>query len=544
MFRFEVRVLATGLALATLAVASAATAATDATPRRGGTVIYGLDQEPKILNGYITEGNLYATTETVEPMLDSGLEYDNRSRLLPVLFAGQPRIVKAKPLTVRFAYKPAARWSDGRPITGADFRFTWQTMMNKTYDITTRIGWEDISRVAASGKSVTVTFRRPYAAWKPLVATAPLPAHALRGENFNQVWRNDFFNPKTKRPIASGPFVFDRWQRGSQLVLRRNTSYWGRKSYLDRIVFRVVADTNTQFQAIRSGELNVLRPQPQLQIADARRNSRLRVQAGPGYSWEHIDIQQGPKGHPALRRKFVREALIRGINRPAMTNALYRTIAPGLPVLQNVVFQPFEPAYKPNWARYSYNRAGAERLLRTNGCTKDGDGIYSCPGVGKLSFRFTSTAGNQLRELAFEIIQSQLKAVGIEVRSAFGPAAHVFGTVLPSRDWDLFMFTWLGSPTSPIVDESIHGCDGGQNDMGYCNRTVTRILRQVKQVTNERTRAQMLNRADRLMANDLPQIPLFSRPAFLIHERRYTGLLRNPTSQTDLWNVASWAMAR
>src|SRR5215216_990166 len=532
------------IGLVALTIASSAVAGSSATPRRGGTVIYGLDQEPKVLNTYITEGNLFAASEAVEPMLDGGLEYNNRGVLIPVLFTAQPKLLKSNPLTVRFSYKKAAKWSDGRPITGADFMFTYQTIMNKNWDITSRSGWEDISRVKVSGKTVTVTFRRPFAAWKTTVGTSPLPAHALRGANFNQVWRNDFFKPGTTTSISSGPFIFERWQRGSQLVERRNPNYWGPRAYLDRIVFRVVSDTNTQFQAIRSGELNVLRPQPQLQIADARRNANLRVQSGPEFAWEHIDIERGAKGHPALDKLFVRQALIRGINRPAIANALYRTIAPGLPVLQNVIFKPFEPQYKRNWAKYAYNRTGAEAILRRNRCTKGSDGIYTCPSVGKLSFRFTSTAGNQLRELAFEVNQSQLKAVGIEVKSTYGPASHVFGTVLPSRDWDLFMFGWQGSPTSPMTDEQIHGCGGSLNNMGYCNSTVTRLLQQVKGETNDRKRAALLNRADRLMANDIPHVPLFSRPAFLIHEKRFTGLLRNPTQQTDLWNVATWSVAR
>ena len=523
-----------------LLVASSATAGSKVRPRTGGTVIYGLDQEPKVLNGYITEGNLFATSEATEPLLDGGLEYNNRGTLIPVLMAGQPKVLKTRPLTIRFSYKSNAKWNDGRQVTGADFRFTWQTIMNKSFDITSREGWEDIARVSASGKNVTVVFRKVYAAWKPLVGTSPLPQHALSGQNFNQVWRNDFLNPKNNRPISSGPFIFSRWQRGSQLVLTRNPSYWGKKAFLNSIVFRVVSDTNTQFQAIRSGELSVLRPQPQLQIADARRNTRLRVQSGPEFAWEHIDIQRGAKGHPALDRPFVRQALIRGINRPSIANALYRTIAPGLPVLQNVIFKPFEGEYVPHWQKWSYNRAAAEQLLRRNNCTKGSDGIYSCPQVGKLSFRFTSTAGNQLRELAFEVIQSQLKAVGIEVKSAFGPASHVFGTVLPSRDWDLFMFTWIGSPTSPITDEAIHGCNGDQNDMEYCNQNVHRLLVRAQTELNDARRAKLLNQADALMANDIPQIPLFARPGFLIHERRIQGILRNPTQQTALWNVNQW----
>jgi peptide/nickel transport system substrate-binding protein len=209
-------------------------------------------------------------------------------------------------------------------------------------------------------------------------------------------------------------------------------------------------------------------------------------------------------------------------------------------VLQNVIFKPFEASYVPHWRKWTYNRAAAEQLLRSNRCTKGSDGIYTCPDVGKLSFRFTSTAGNQLRELAFEVIQSQLKAVGIEVRSAFGPASHVFGTVLPSRDWDLFMFTWIGSPTSPITDEAIHGCGGDQNDMEYCNQRVSRLLKQAQTTVNDKKRNAILNQADALMANDIPQIPLFARPGFLIHERRVQGILRNPTQQTALWNVNKW----
>ena len=80
------------IGLVALMVASSAVAGSNATPRRGGTVIYGLDQEPKVLNTFITEGNLFAASEAVEPMLDGGLEYNNRGVLIPVLFTAQPRV--------------------------------------------------------------------------------------------------------------------------------------------------------------------------------------------------------------------------------------------------------------------------------------------------------------------------------------------------------------------------------------------------------------------------------------------------------------------
>ena len=102
------------------------------------------------------------------------------------------------------------------------------------------------------------------------------------------------------------------------------------------------------------------------------------------------------------------------------------------------------------------------------------------------------------------------------------------------------MFTWIGSPTSPITDEAIHGCGGDQNDMEYCNQKVQRLLVKAQTELNDTRRAKLLNQADALMANDIPQIPLFARPGFLIHEKRIQGILRNPTQQTALWNVNQW----
>ena len=67
----------------------------------------------------------------------------------------------------------------------------------------------------------------------------------------NEVWRNAINNPKTNRPIASGPFLLQTWNRGTNMIFVRNEQYWGPKALLNRIIFRFVPDTNTQVQQIR-----------------------------------------------------------------------------------------------------------------------------------------------------------------------------------------------------------------------------------------------------------------------------------------------------
>jgi peptide/nickel transport system substrate-binding protein len=551
MRKRTILLVASGLAaVASLVVGPAATATSERAT--GGTVVIGADQEPVTLNFYLTEGNSYTTALAVNPVLAPGMYYDQNAKLVPELFDGQPKIVKSNPLTVTFKYKASAKWSDGRPITGRDFLATYRTTMDARWDITSREGWEDIASVKPKGKSVTVTWKkgRAYAAWDALVGnTSPMPAHKLAGKNFNDLWRDGL-------DIASGPFRFVSWQKGTQLVLARNNAFSaGPKAKLDRLVFRYIPSTPSLFQALNSGEIDATEPQPQLQIVDLRKNSRFKVQSGPGYFWEHLDIQVGPKGNPALRKKYVRQALITGINRAQIRQALY--ITPGLvasakelPVLQSHMFKPFEQYYQPNWKRWSFSQKKAIDILKKAGCTggpsapsASNSRIWSCPGVGKLSFRFTTTSGNQLRQLTFEIAQKQLKSVGIELVPRFGPSGTVFGQILPSGDWDLFLFTWQASPSSSATSFGLYGCGGDQNYMNYCNTKASKLLQKAQFTPDPAKRAGMLNQAEKIMVGDVPSVPMFVRPGFLINNKKVSGTIINPTNQGSTWNVQRWTVS-
>ena len=207
-------------------------------------------------------------------------------------------------------------------------------------------------------------------------------------------------------------------------------------------MFRYILETNARFQALKAGEGQVMEPQPQLQIADFMKDKKFVVDQDIGYQYEHLDIQFGPQGHPALKQPYVRQALITGINRKQIAGALYASIAPGLPQLQSLIFKPSSRPTSRTGPLGSSTQKVID-MLQKKGCTGgpskpsgNNRSIFSCPNVGKLSFRFATTTGNTLRALAFEIMQRQLKSVGIELVARFQVAGTLFGTTLPSGDWD------------------------------------------------------------------------------------------------------------
>jgi peptide/nickel transport system substrate-binding protein len=434
-------------------------------------VVFVSAQEPPNLQ-HAWAGNNLAVTWWVLNNIWYGCQIrDDKADFVPRLCVGRPRIVSRSPLVTVHEYKQAAVWSDGRPVTARDFRATWRVFTDPKNTVISRAGWEEIRSVRGNGKQTTVVWKRPWAGWESVVSSGPYPEHVIRGKDMNEMFLRSI-------PVSSGPWLFESWQRGIQMTLVENRRFRAHTPMkLDRVVIRFIPDTNTAFQALRAREAHITASSPQLQIESFMRDRNFVVSREVGYSWEHSRIQFGRGGQPALRQRYVRKALITGINR-AQSSACCSAARAGLQPLQSLVFLPFERTYEPNWSTYRFSQREVIGLLKRNGCTggpdtpaAGNDRIWTCPGVGRLSFRLTTTSDSQFRRLTFEIIQHQLRSVGIELVPRFGTAGTVFGTVIPSGDWDLAMSGLGRNPADEIHTGQLYGCGGDQNVMRYCNRS-------------------------------------------------------------------------
>jgi peptide/nickel transport system substrate-binding protein len=550
--RLFVGVLVAALSLTAVGGALGGSAAK---PRSGGTVVFGADQEPNLLNVFITGGDhLWAGMITNQVIAGS-------HKLTPA-FTYEPYLinkvkVQKNPFRLTYYIKKNAKWYEGgkgvtRDVTAQDYIFTWRTEMDKRWEILGVTGYEDIaSAKAINKKTVRFTFKKPFAGYKTIFNSI-LPAYALSGADFNKTWINNINNPKTNKPISNGPMYLTSWQRGRQAELSRNPSFKAtRTAYLQRVVVRFLADTNTTAQQIRGGEVDVIYPQPQAFLVPLRQVSSLRIQVGLGPVWEHLDINMGykDKGDPLLKKRFVREALMRGLNRQAIVNALYHAtgIAPSLGVLNSGILVANQKGYKPHWAQYPYSLARAKQIMQQNGCTLGGDGIYVCQGA-KAAFRLSTTAGNTLRVLAEEIMQAQWKQAGIQINIVNDPGRLLFDERLPGGNYDLAQYAWVGSPDITGWN-NIYGCrddaknQNQQNRQGYCNAKVTSLLNQVNASFSEAKQKALTNQALAILAKDIVIIPLFQKPTYLIHKRTFGGLKENPTSEGPIWNIEFWYKA-
>jgi peptide/nickel transport system substrate-binding protein len=180
-----------------------------------------------------------------------------------------------------------------------------------------------------------------------------------------------------------------------------------------------------------------------------------------------------------------------------------------------------------------------DQMMRAHNCSKGGDGIYRCSGT-KVSFDFASTSGNALRALAFTIFQDQAAKAGIELRNGFVPAGTLFGSKLPAHDFDLAMFTFLVT-VDPHYVVSIFSCGNPGNYTEYCNRNVTSILGRSDRELNDKKRLALITRVGKTLANDVPMIPLFQRPTYLVYKTSVKGMVDNASSQGPSFNAENWS---
>ncbi|MBA3433179.1 MAG: peptide ABC transporter substrate-binding protein [Actinobacteria bacterium] len=537
------RALAAAIAVSLLAVSGAGGAGVQ-TPRKGGTVVAGPLQEPVCLNPLLAacEGTTFFWI--VQKVLAQSFTVAPDFTQRPVLVS-RVTFTKKPPFTFTYEIRPEARWSDGVPVGARDFVFT-QAAIRKTLPPGSDNVHDAVRSVrVVDAKTVKVVLRSRPANWRSLFELV-LPRHALVGEDLARVWTDRLDNPKTGRPIGSGPFLVEDWQRGKQLTLVRNPRYWGAHvAHLDRLVVRFCQACTAPppaevLEALRQGDVDFALSRDATIASDLLRIPGVRVLPTPSTGWEHISIRVGPGGHPALRNKLVRRALAYGIDRNALVRRLWGEIDPQYRPSHSAAFLPTSRHYRPNWSGYRYSPSESRRLLEQAGCRRGADGIYSCAGM-RLSLRIITVAGVTWRERNVQLIQTQLRQAGIEALPIFANGPTIFGRILPSGDYDLASFAYFVAVDS-IGAKDVFGCGGPQNYTGYCQRLVTRDLDQADRILDTDRRSGVLNRADRQVARDVPVIPLYQVPFVLAFRKTVRNVVGAPFS--IFWNAEDWWLER
>jgi peptide/nickel transport system substrate-binding protein len=552
---------AAAVVLAASTVGAGVASAADDPSATAGTITVGAETFPPTLNNFSSLGNDQWTGMVVGPALARGYKLMPDFSYQPWIFDKDCTVASTAPFMVSCTLRPDAKWSDGVPLTASDFEFTYDTIMNPKHDIVSRLGYEQITAfTVVSPTEFHMTFDEPFAPYRDLWAgtsTTVLPKHVLEGTNFNKVWNSCVCNPKTKEPIASGPMMVESFRPNREVTLVPNPGYWGPKATVSRVVFVPSADSNSEINAFRAGELDLIYPQNQIGLRkriESADGARYATSLGP--QWEHFDMLSTVEGLDDLE---VRKAIATAMPRQQIVDRLVKDANDEASVLDNVMWMTNQAPYVANWSMYpaSGDVDAANAILDAAGWVRGGDGLRAKDGV-ELSFTMGTTPGNQARELTQQIIQEQMKRIGIEFTIENSP--DILWRKMTGFDYQSVIFAWVGSP-DPYGNNSIwmstsipERCTPKQAKVGECDTSgqnythtnvpaVDQLLSQADRETDAATRAALLNEADRQLAvNAVTAIPLFQKPTQLGYRDTLSGVRDNPTVDGFTWNIEEWSI--
>jgi peptide/nickel transport system substrate-binding protein len=524
--------------------------------RKGGTLNYATAPEPQGFNVNTATDDNSTTASVMDQVWPSVFHVTpDFNVVMDKDLMSSATVTSQNPQTVVMKIKPAATWSDGVPITADDFIYFWKQQRDPTHttdsctdpncstngkpidDSSDGSGYRNIQSItgADNGKTVTVVFSPSFGDWRSLWSHL-VPAHLAQKVGWNKGFDN--FEPNVV--ISGGPFKLQSYAKGSYLTLVPNDRYWGSRPNLDSIVFHFIPDPTQQLAALQGGQADMVYLEPQIdQLTTVRNMTDVNSELKFGLSVEQVTFNART---PGLDDVNVRKAIATAIDRASVVRQTVGQISDSAVVNNSRAFATAQPQYEDTSGGL-YDRGDvvkAKQLLEQDGYHLGGDGVYAKAGH-KLSFRVAAIAGDAVPVGAENLMQSELKAAGIDIKIDNPASDLLLATRLASHDFDLTVFAVPASPF-PSVNNARYLLDGAKNYSGSGSTQLDELLASGAAELDAQKQAADYREADSVMWENMWTLPLFQLPNLLAVRNTFVNVHDNETAEGPFWNAQAWAM--
>jgi peptide/nickel transport system substrate-binding protein len=495
--------------------------------------------DPDHLNPYLSEMDL---VYDLSSLIYSYLVISNdRGQLIGDLATEVPSLVNggisSNGLTYTYHLRRGVLWHDGRPFTSHDVVASWRAIVNPRNDVLFREGYDEIVSIdTPDDYTVVVHLRRRY---PPFVSQffAPLqeggkpvlPAHVIdRDPDFNR-------SSLDRDPIGTGPFRFESWQHGTEIVLSRFDRYFKGAPKLQRIELHVIPDDTTIATEVRVHHIDLVVSAPAALYDDYRLFPDVVTELRP---WNAQMVLVLNDRKPGLGDVVVRRAIASAID----YGALIHKVAHGIGEVAYNTLPPTASGYE-RLPPHVYDPAAADRALDAAGWVRGPDGVRARGGV-RLAYELAVIAGSSnLADIALQV-QQNLQAIGIGVALKPYPYDTIFAAPngpLYSGAYDLAVYS-----TTLSWDPDVHfyvDCDQwyprGENIYGYCNPQLDELEKKGLETGDPLLRAAYYREASEIMWHTISYLPLYELRRLIVRSPDLRNFSTNPTS-TPWWNAWQW----
>ena len=528
------------------------------TPSGPATFNYPLNQSAYSVFGYLNEGliNENGLTSELEPGLAESWKVSKDGK----------KIV--------FTLREGLKWSDGEPMTTDDIIFSYEKIY---FNDKIPSGLKDTLRVGMSrqfpklkkidSRRVEFSVAEPFAPFIRYAGGIPiLPAHILQESvdntdsegkpKFLTTWGTD---TDPQKIVGNGQYRMLSYTPNQRVVLERNPYFWRKDTqgkaqpYIQKIVWQIIENSDTQLLNFRSGDLDSLDVQPEvfpLLKREEKRGKYTVFNGGPdtGSIFMCFNLNQGrnaqnqPFVDPIKSRWFAtkefRQAIAYGINRDAMTNNIYRGL--GAPLHSPIPAQsPFYLSPKAGLKTYNYDQQKAKHLLLSAGFKYNAEGELLDKDGNKVRFTLLMAAGKKVREQMGTQIKQDLGKLGMQIDTQFLSFNTYVEKLRLTKNWDTYLGGFTGGlePHSGYniwsVNGTLHSFNQGPQageppikgwKVADWEQKIDDLYVKASQELNEAKRKELYAETQRIIAEQVPFIYMVNPLTFEAVRDRISGI--------------------
>ncbi|ARQ75169.1 ABC transporter substrate-binding protein [Pseudomonas fragi] len=329
-----------------------------------------------------------------------------------------------------------------------------------------------------------------------------------------------------QKPVGTGPFVFKRYQKDSQIRYVGNKQYWKPEDVkLDNLVFAITPDAASRLQKLKAGECQVSGYPRPADIEVMKQDPNLRVLQQPGFNLGFLAYNVT---HAPLDQLKVRQALDMAIDKPAIIKAVYQSAGQ---LAQNAL-PPAQWSYDPTIEDAPYDPVKARALLKEAGVA---------PGTTINLWAMTvQRASNPNARMSAQIIQQDWARVGIKANIV----SYEWGEYIKrakNGEHDVMIYGWTGDNGDPDNWLGVlYSCAAvkGSNYAKWCNPQYDKLVQQAKVSNDREQRIQWYQQAQKILKEQVPITPIANSTVFQPMRKEVTDFKISPFGLTPFYGVS------
>ena len=484
------------------------------------SLFYVFAKKPKVVPHEIVY-NLGADPATIDTCLANATDaanvitatFEGLTRIQPDQKPG-PGVAKNWDLSsdgkvYTFHLRDDAKWSDGKAVTANDFYFAWTRLLNPATaaDYSFQLFYvknaenyfnkkaklSDLGLKVVDQKTFEVTLNAPVPYFLELCAWAQLAPERAEIVNANpKAWANN-----VDTYIGNGPFKLTSWKHGDSMEFVKNENYWDKANVkIDKMKWTMIVEASSALMAWEKGDVDIIETIPTANIPIMIKNKKLTVTPYLGSYCLYINTKKAPFDNVKFRK-----ALNLAIDRSVITNTILK--AGQIPAGAWVPKGLLEPSgkdfrdYKPEYFKVTGDVAEAKKLLLESGVD-----------TTKLEVEYLYNTSEAHKKIAEAIQNMWSTNLGIKVKLS-NQEWSVFQTTRKAGNYMIARAGWIGDYSDPMTFLDMFTSESGQNDIKYTNKAYDTLISQAKNSADPEARMVAMHKAEDMLINDMPLIPIY-----------------------------------